>query len=87
MASVIGLAPIWLPSLRVCCPKLTFASRKAVADLKGRCASCFAFTDRMVPELVSRQRLLVFSEALICLSYSGMLAEPKLASEGCRPGR
>src|SRR3989475_11636055 len=31
------------------------------------------------PRLVSRQRLLGFSEALICLSYSGdWLAEPKL---------
>src|SRR5690349_20109561 len=52
------------------------------------------------PRLVSRQRLLVFSEALICLSYSGgLLAEPKLgerrmvvpagnapASSGYQPG-
>src|SRR5438034_6045665 len=52
------------------------------------------------PRLVSRQRLLVFSEALICLSYSGnWLAEPKLgerrlvvpagnapASSGYQPG-
>jgi len=31
------------------------------------------------PGLVSRQRLLVFSEALICLSYSGKwLAKPKV---------
>ena len=64
MASVIGLAPIR-------------------PDLKGRlrewwlCANTFAFTDywrnakKWSPRLVSRQRLLVFSEALICLSYSG----------------
>ena len=52
------------------------------------------------PWLVSRQRLLVFSEALICLSYSGgWLTEPKLserrlvvpagitpASSGYQPG-
>src|SRR5438034_2370871 len=71
LASVIGLAPIR-------------------PDLKGRlrewwpCANTFAFTDYLPrvntwsPRLVSRQRLLVFSEALICLSYSGKwLAKPK----------
>src|SRR5207245_9113383 len=47
-------------------------------------ASCFAVAaylrgaTKWSPRLVSRQRLLVFSEALICLSYSGKwLAEPK----------
>ena len=66
LASVIGLAPIR-------------------PDLKGRlrewwpCANTFAFTDYLrrannwSPRLVSRQRLLVFGEALICLSYSGCL--------------
>ena len=40
--------------------------------LKGRAPSCFAFTDKKnrSPRLVARQRLLVFSEALIYLSYS-----------------
>ena len=54
----------------------------------------------MVPEVGIAQRLLVFSEALICLSYSGKwLVEPKLserrlvvpagnapASSGYQPG-
>src|SRR5437773_1844137 len=64
LASVIGLAPI-RPGVR------------------GRlrewwpCANSFAFKDylrranKWSPRLVSRQRLLGFSEALICLSYSG----------------
>ena len=72
MASVIGLAPI----------------RPGLKDRLREwwpCANTFAFTDywrranKWSPRLVSRQRLLVFSEALICLSYSGKwLAEPKL---------
>src|SRR5213594_4977935 len=76
LASVIGLAPI----------------RPGV---KGRlrewwpCANTFAFTDYLrrannwSPRLVSRQRLLVFSEALICLSYPGKLAcQPQPVGEG-----
>ena len=38
------------------------------------------------PRLVSRQRLLVFSEALICLSYSGETGPPsrsRPAKAGC----
>ena len=45
--------------------------------------------DKWSPKLVSRQRLLVFSEALICLSYSGVMArraEAQRAKAG-RPGR
>ena len=41
------------------------------------------------PRLVSRQRLLVFSEALICLSYSGEMVVPAgnaPASAGYQPG-
>src|SRR5688572_6299350 len=86
MASVIGLAPIR-------------------PDLKGRlrellCIHGLLAYHKWSPRLVSRQRLLVFSEALICLSYSGgWLAEPKLgerrlvvpagnapASSGYQPG-
>ena len=58
MASVIGLAPIR-------------------PDLKGRLRELLcihgllASANNWPPRLVSRQRLLVFSEALICLSYSG----------------
>src|SRR5213594_41012 len=74
LASVIGLAPI----------------RPGV---KGRlrewwpCANTFAFTDylrranKWSPRLVSRQRLLVFSEALICLSYPGKVACQAVAGE------
>ena len=108
MASVIGLAPIWLPKpCKSVAPQTTFASRKAVARLE-RPAARAALHSRTTcvepinwsPRLVSRQRLLVFSEALICLSYSGKwLAEPKLgerrlvvpagnapASSGYQPG-
>ena len=68
MASVIGLAPIR-------------------PDLKGRLRELLCIHGapgirpaNWFPRLVSRQRLLVFSEALICLSYSGgWLAEPKLS--------
>src|SRR4051812_10712356 len=43
---------------------------------------------RWSPRLVSRQRLLGFSEALICLSYLGMVvpAGNAPASSGYRPG-
>ena len=43
----------------------------------------------MVPTLVSRKRLLVFSEAPICLSYSGEVVVPAgnaPASSGYQPG-
>src|ERR1051325_6563819 len=41
-------------------------------DLKGRLRELLSIHGRKwSPRLVSRQRLLVFSEALICLSYSG----------------
>ena len=52
-------------------------------DLKGRLRELLCIHgQKWSPRLVSRQRLLVFSEALICLSYSGKwIAEPKL-SEG-----
>ena len=42
-------------------------------DLKGRLRELLCIHgQKWSPRLVSRQRLLVFSEALICLSYSGM---------------
>ena len=41
-------------------------------DLKGRLRELLCIHgQKWSPRLVSRQRLLVFSEALICLSYSG----------------
>src|SRR6266705_2724017 len=41
-------------------------------DLKGRPRELLCIHgQKWSPRLVSRQRLLVFSEALICLSYSG----------------
>ncbi len=41
-------------------------------DLKGRLRELLCIHGlKWSPRLVSRQRLLVFSEALICLSYSG----------------
>ena len=44
-------------------------------DLKGRLRELLCIHgQKWSPRLVSRQRLLVFSEALICLSYSGELA-------------
>src|SRR6185436_5284175 len=70
-------------------------------DLKGRLRELLCIHgQKWSPRLVSRQRLLVFSEALICLSYSGgQLAKPKLnerslvvpagnapASSGYQPG-
>ena len=50
-------------------------------DLKGRLRELLCIHgQKWSPRLVSHQRLLVFSEALICLSYSGKwLAEPKLS--------
>src|SRR6266404_2408753 len=42
-------------------------------DLKGRLRELLCIHgQKWSPRLVSRQRLLVFSEALICLSYSGV---------------
>src|SRR4030095_15921258 len=70
-------------------------------DLKGRLRELLCIHgQKWSPRLVSRQRLLVFSEKLICLSYSGKwLAKPKLserrlvvpagnapASSGYQPG-
>jgi hypothetical protein len=37
----------------------------------------FGFLVKWSPRLVSRQRLLLFREALICLSYSGRLNEER----------
>src|SRR3954468_21843873 len=51
------------------------------------CTLHFAF--EWSPRLVARQRLLVFSEALICLSYSGEMVVPAgnaPASSGYQPG-
>src|SRR6476620_3478229 len=43
-------------------------------DLKGRLRELLCIHgQKWSPRLVSRQRLLVFSEALICLSYSGKM--------------
>ena len=49
-------------------------------DLKGRLRELLCIHgQKWSPRFVSRQRLLVFSEALICLSYSRKwLADPKL---------
>ena len=59
-------------------------------DLKGRLRELLCIHGRMwSPRLVSRQRLLVFSEVLICLSYSGKLVVPAgnaPASSGYQPG-
>ena len=61
VASVAGLAP-------------------ARTSLKGwlrelLCIHGLFAQDQWSPRLVSRQRLLGFNEALICLSYSGVLAD------------
>src|SRR5437867_8798120 len=51
-------------------------------DLKGRLRELLCIHGRMwSPRLVSRQRLLVFSEALICLSYPGKVACQAVAGE------
>ena len=42
-------------------------------DLKGRLRELLCIHRQKWSPLVSRQRLLVFSEALICLSYSGFV--------------
>ena len=60
-------------------------------DLKGRLRELLCIHgQKWSPRLVSRQRLLVFSEALICLSYSGMNvvvpAGNAPASSGYQPG-
>ena len=59
-------------------------------DLKGRLRELLCIHgQKWSPRLVSRQRLLVFSEALICLSYSGKLVVPAgnaPASSGYQPG-
>ena len=59
-------------------------------DLKGRLRELLCIHgQKWSPRLVSRQRLLVFSEALICLSYSGELVVPAgnaPASSGYQPG-
>src|SRR5207247_1172641 len=58
-------------------------------DLKGRLRELLCIHgQKWSPRLVSRQRLLVFSEALICLSYSGMVvpAGNAPASSGYQPG-
>src|SRR5437667_9439975 len=53
-------------------------------DLKGRLRELLCIHgQKWSPRLVSRQRLLVFSEALICLSYSGNGSpSPSSESEG-----
>src|SRR5438874_10002232 len=88
LASVIGLAPIR--------PDLKGRLREW-----RPCANTFAFTDylrranKLVPEVgiapsaSARPPILVFSEALICLSYSGKVAcqaEARRAKAG-RPAR
>ena len=59
-------------------------------DLKGRLRELLCIHgQKWSPRLVSRQRLLVFSEALICLSYSGDMVVPAgnaPASSGYQPG-
>src|SRR5438128_1559186 len=60
-------------------------------DLKGRLRELLCIHgQKWSPRLVSRQRLLVFSEALICLSYSGgklvVPAGNAPASSGYQPG-
>src|SRR5260370_3841751 len=60
-------------------------------DLKGRLLELLCIHGRKwSPKLVSRQRLLLFREALICLSYSGMNvvvpAGTAPASSGYQPG-
>ncbi len=51
-------------------------------DLKGRLRELLCIHGRKwSPRLVSRQRLLVFSEALICLSYPGKVACQAVAGE------
>ena len=59
-------------------------------DLKGRLRELLCIHgQKWSPRLVSRQRLLVFSEALICLSYSGGMVVPAgnaPASSGYQPG-
>src|SRR5437660_6854833 len=59
-------------------------------DLKGRLRELLcSHGQKWSPRLVSRQRLLVFSEALICLSYSGEMVVPAgnaPASSGYQPG-
>src|SRR5438132_13122348 len=49
-------------------------------DLKGRLRELLCIHgQKWSPRLVSRQRLLGFSEALICLSYPGEMACPAVA--------
>src|SRR5260370_37685511 len=60
-------------------------------DLKGRLLELLCIHGRKwSPKLVSHQRLLLFREALICLSYSGMNmvvpAGNAPASSGYQPG-
>src|SRR6266704_6974183 len=51
-------------------------------DVKGRLRELLCIHGRKwSPRLVSRQRLLVFSEALICLSYPGKVACQAVAGE------
>ena len=64
----------------------------AKADAPGSAYSALCILNSAFewsPRLVSRQRLLVFSEALICLSYSGEMVVPAgnaPASSGYQPG-
>src|SRR5688572_28697197 len=63
-------------------------TRSLQAGSKSRLRGCSGLTDRLrmvnewSPGLVSRQRLLVFSEALICLSYPGCLRTAKTGRPG-----
>src|SRR6266542_4347284 len=66
-----------------------FAREKQWPDLKGRLRELLCIhRQKWSPRLVSRQRLLVFSEALICLSYSRGMVVPAgnaPASSGYQP--
>jgi hypothetical protein len=75
VASVIGLAPI-KPGL-----KARLLELLCIHGLLRR-------ANNWSPKLVSRQRLLGFNEALICLSYSGVLVDDHyLRPENGRPAR
>ena len=85
MASTAGIAPAtstfarWRSDLTELRGQLALGYLASVIglapirpDLKGRLRELLCIHgQKWSPRLVSRQRLLVFSEALICLSYPG----------------